>query len=112
MLLCGCRSGLRETITREQDGMPMVFVPAGTFEMGDDSDARSRPEHTVQVDGFWIDQTEITNAQLPEDNATLYVAHGGSWFDEPEDMQSSHQKALTTSSYRMHWVGLRCVIDH
>ncbi|MBK8782163.1 MAG: SUMF1/EgtB/PvdO family nonheme iron enzyme [Anaerolineales bacterium] len=39
----------------------MVYVPAGEFTMGsDDSDA---PIHTVYLDAFWIDQTEVTNKQ-------------------------------------------------
>src|SRR5512139_274388 len=47
------------------DGMPQVFIPAGTFRMGG-MDARSapdeRPAHYVTLDAFWIDQLEVTNA--------------------------------------------------
>jgi formylglycine-generating enzyme required for sulfatase activity len=43
----------------------MVHVPAGEFEMGStqghDDEA---PVHTVALDAFWIDQTEVTNAQF------------------------------------------------
>jgi formylglycine-generating enzyme required for sulfatase activity len=43
----------------------MVFVGGGSFVMGSD---RQRPEerscHLVKVDGFWIDQHEVTNAQF------------------------------------------------
>ena len=54
---------------RPADGMAMVFVPGGTFRMGrseSDPDAAldERPQHTVTLDGFWIDQTEVTNAQF------------------------------------------------
>jgi len=45
----------------------MVWVPAGEFTMGwDGSEARpdERPSHRVRVDGFWIDATEVTNAQF------------------------------------------------
>ena len=45
----------------------MVWIPAGTFTMGSDAPyARpdERPAHQVHVDGFWIDQTEVTNAQF------------------------------------------------
>jgi formylglycine-generating enzyme required for sulfatase activity len=46
----------------------MVYVPAGTFTMGsDDSDPDAtedeKPQHTVYLDAFWIDRTEVTNAQ-------------------------------------------------
>ena len=47
--------------------MLMVFVPDGTFQMGSDesdpaAEAGEFPAHTVTLDGFWIDQTEVTNA--------------------------------------------------
>ena len=57
----------------------MVWIPGGTFTMGaldGDMEAREdeRPAHQVQVDGFWMDVTEITNAQFAEFvEATGYV---------------------------------------
>ncbi len=52
----------------EKDGAVMVYVPAGKFLMGSsDSDKQAykdeKPQHEVYVDAFWIDQTEVTNAQ-------------------------------------------------
>jgi serine/threonine-protein kinase len=46
-----------------KDGMTLLYVPAGEFTMGseDDSDDE-KPVHTVYLDAFWIDQTEVTNA--------------------------------------------------
>jgi formylglycine-generating enzyme required for sulfatase activity len=49
-------------------GIPMVCVPGGEFLMGStNSDAFAEtdefPQHPVQVDDFWIDQTEVSNAQ-------------------------------------------------
>ncbi|MCC6328704.1 MAG: SUMF1/EgtB/PvdO family nonheme iron enzyme, partial [Acidobacteria bacterium] len=42
----------------------MVELPAGTFEMGfGDANAVSGPVHSVDVPGFWIDKTEVTNAE-------------------------------------------------
>ncbi len=51
----------------EADGMTQVYVPEGTFLMGSpdgDPDVfpHERPQHTVYLDAFWIDQTEVTNA--------------------------------------------------
>jgi formylglycine-generating enzyme required for sulfatase activity len=67
--------------------MVMVYVPAGEFEMGSDDDEvdyalqlcneyyddceqkwfeAEQPVHTVALDGFWIDQTEVTNAQFAQ----------------------------------------------
>ncbi|MGB0716022.1 MAG: formylglycine-generating enzyme family protein [Phycisphaerae bacterium] len=45
----------------------MVWVPGGEFTMGwDGSEGRfdERPAHRVRIDGFWMDQTEVTNAQF------------------------------------------------
>ena len=47
---------------KAKDGMTMVFVPAGTFSMGDDEgEYEEKPVHQVYLDAFWIDQTEVTN---------------------------------------------------
>lgn len=81
--------GLGDTKIRPADQMDMVFVPAGEFIMGSDMDdlwASTRlcldysgrlglavcqiepimdeyPKHTVELSAFWIDRTEVTNAQ-------------------------------------------------
>jgi len=66
-----------DTRVRPADGMVMVWVPAGEFEMGSDAIWRwsgslregtlqphpfpdLRPQHTVYLDAFWMDQTEVT----------------------------------------------------
>jgi len=44
----------------------MVFVPAGKFIMGSpagEGEDDEHPQHTVNLDAFWIDRTEVTNAQ-------------------------------------------------
>lgn len=53
---------------RGTDNAPMVFVPAGDFLMGStgsDSAAErnEKPQRPVNLDAFWIDQHEVTNAQ-------------------------------------------------
>jgi formylglycine-generating enzyme required for sulfatase activity len=42
----------------------MVYVPGGTFEMGSFPGDDQFGPHTVTLDGFWIDKTEVTNAQF------------------------------------------------
>ncbi|MEJ1240091.1 formylglycine-generating enzyme family protein [Chryseolinea sp. T2] len=45
----------------------MVWIPGGEFSMGTndpESYAAERPAHRVKVDGFWMDATEVTNAQF------------------------------------------------
>jgi formylglycine-generating enzyme required for sulfatase activity len=52
--------GIGSTMIGEK-GETLVYVPEGEFTMGNgDSNA---PIHTVYLDSFWIDQTEVTNKQ-------------------------------------------------
>ena len=53
----------------------MAFIPSGSFRMGSDAHYREEaPAHTVQVDGFYIDRTPVTNRQFKEFvKATGYV---------------------------------------
>ena len=46
----------------------MVWIPGGTFWMGTDDSMfpDAQPVHRVSVDGFWMDRTEVTNAQFQE----------------------------------------------
>ena len=59
---CATYSGMPEG---DDDKAGMVFISGGSFTMGSD---RERPEerfsHSVKVDGFWIDQHEVTNAEF------------------------------------------------
>ncbi len=85
-------ASLGDTWTRPADGAVMVYVPSGTFRMGSDDDdvdnalqlckeyhyncERSwvedeQPMHSVTLDEFWLDRTEVTNAQY-----ALCVADG------------------------------------
>jgi formylglycine-generating enzyme required for sulfatase activity len=56
------------TTPRPTDAPPgMRWVPAGEFTMGTDSTPGwpdERPAHPVRVDGFWIDEHEVTNAEF------------------------------------------------
>lgn len=48
-------------IKKGQDGAPMVLIPAGPFMMGsNDGLPNERPEHTVTLDAYYIDQYEVT----------------------------------------------------
>jgi sulfatase modifying factor 1 len=51
----------------EQAPPGMVLVPGGEFIMGTDADYAwpdEHPAHPVRIDGFWMDQHEVTNAQF------------------------------------------------
>ncbi len=52
-----------QVITTES-GIEMVRIPGGMFRMGsEDGQDDERPVHDVRVDAFWMDRTEVTQAQ-------------------------------------------------
>jgi formylglycine-generating enzyme required for sulfatase activity len=55
----------------------MVWIPGGTYQMGSDRHYREeRPVHRVSVDGFWMDQHPVTNAEFARFIAdTSYVTY-------------------------------------
>jgi len=62
-LASGPALGIGSTQISPKDGMVQVYVPAGSFQMGSDTgDSDEKPVHTVTLDAFWIDRTEVTNA--------------------------------------------------
>ncbi len=73
---CGTQSTKVESAgSTEHPGM--VRIPGGEFTMGTDAQnayEHERPAHPVKVKGFWMDITEVTNAQYKEfTEATGYV---------------------------------------
>jgi len=56
-LLCAALPVTAETETTE-----MVLIEGGVYAMGDPGSTEF-PVHQVKVDDFWIDKTEVTNAQ-------------------------------------------------
>ena len=86
------------TQVAEKDSMALVYIPAGEFKMGssraDDPETfeEELPQHIVYLDEYWIDQTEVTNAQYamcvadngactpPKDNISLTRS---SYYDNP-----------------------------
>jgi formylglycine-generating enzyme required for sulfatase activity len=58
-----------QAVSRPRSAAPAgtVWVPGGEFTMGDDSELGKpdeKPAHRVRVDGFWMDETDVTNAQF------------------------------------------------
>ncbi|MEQ8268105.1 MAG: formylglycine-generating enzyme family protein [Parvibaculum sp.] len=52
----------------------MVWIAGGSFTMGDTLYPEERPLREIAVDGFWMDRTEVTNAEFAEFvAATNYV---------------------------------------
>ena len=75
-----------------KDGTQMVYVPAGTFLMGDESDRADydeAPIHEVYLDGYLIDVFPVTNERYAKFLEALekYNAHPSPWChpDEPHN---------------------------
>ena len=78
------------------DGMTLLYVPAGEFTMGSETgNDEEKPIHTIYLDGFWIDQTEVTNRQYAlcvtagqcispneTDSSLRSIYYGNSEFDD------------------------------
>ena len=91
------------------DGMVLHYVPEGDFEMGsNDGPSNEQPQHTVYLNAFWIDQTEVTNAMFAkflaktehqtdaEKEGWAWVLDGDSWnqvngadWQHPQDPESN-----------------------
>lgn len=75
LILGGCDKPSHSTLNEAPDNM--ILISGGSFMMGSE-DWRARPDeapvHQVTLDSFWMDATEVTNAQFREFvDATGYV---------------------------------------
>jgi formylglycine-generating enzyme required for sulfatase activity len=112
---------------RESDGAEMVWVPGGEYTIGlteADVDAvmaecsrcrRSRvdnacPQHTVHLEGFWIDRQEVTNRQYRQcvEAGVCTVPQHITAYD---DLDRANEPVTATTWYQAvdyaHWVGGR-----
>jgi formylglycine-generating enzyme required for sulfatase activity len=120
-----------ETKIRSKDGMVMVFVPAGEFAMGSTEDqvesalklcrqnfdsgdcpkwfGDEQPQHIVGLDAFWIDRTEVTNAQYQLCvDAKACAAH-------VQSRSSSHRSYYDNPAYADYpviWVNWKAASDY
>lgn len=84
LVLLNCQEQKKNPVAlTPPDGPPgMVWIPGGEFIMGGlEGDHEARPDeypaHQVKVDGFWMDETEITNAAFKKFvDATGYLTTG------------------------------------
>ncbi|MBT3389541.1 MAG: SUMF1/EgtB/PvdO family nonheme iron enzyme [Chloroflexi bacterium] len=97
-----------------KDGMVMVYVPAGKFWMGSADDDEivendEKPRHQVDLDAYWIDQTEVTNAMyLQCVNAGTCMDNGSSSLLAVEYAQHpvTHMSWYDANTY-CAWAGRR-----
>jgi len=45
------------------NGIVLVYIPPGDFEMGSNENKDEQPPHTVYLDGYWMGKTPVTVAQ-------------------------------------------------
>jgi len=115
VLLVACQSTTSPTPPNQRisqiDRATLLLVPAGEFLMGFDQGSFDEdPAHTVHLNAFWIDQTEVTNARYAlcvQAGACVPPANPGS-YDDPAYANHpvvyvSWQDALTYCS----WAGRR-----
>jgi len=81
----------------------MVRVPGGTFLMGsNDFYPEERPVHRVSVDGFWMDEHPVTNAEFRRFvKATGYVTVAERPLD-PADYPDAELSLLVPGSLVFH----------
>ena len=70
-------SSCKTSTVNNFDTEGMVLIRGGSFKMGSDdidSNMDERPIHRVEISSFWMDETEVTNAEFKEFvDATGYI---------------------------------------
>jgi sulfatase modifying factor 1 len=76
----------------------MVWIPGGRFWMGTDHMEDAQPVHQVEVKGFWMDRTDVTNKEFSRFvEATGYVTIAERRLD-PKDFPSLAPDELAPGS--------------
>jgi len=89
-----------QEITDPKDGMVLVQIPPGEFKMGssktDDPQAfdEELPQHSVYLQAYWIDKTEVTNAQY-----AICVADSGACTKPANNNSHTHSNYYDNSQY-------------
>ena len=79
ILILGCKKPKEKTHTTKPLIEGMVWIEGGVFQMGASENdnmalTHEKPSHTVKVNGFYMDETEVTNKQFSEFiKATGYI---------------------------------------
>ena len=96
---------------RGEDGAPMILIPAGSFSMGsNDGLPNERPEHTVTLDSYYIDQSEATLSLYRKFLESTKQESPSTWDDEAAttvgDRPATGMKWQAASAY-CQWAGKR-----
>ena len=91
----------------------MVYIPAGSFSMGDsfgEGMSGESPVHSVYISGFYMGKTEVTKAQWDE----VYnwaVTHGYSFDNAGSGKASSHPVQMVSWYDTVKWCNARSEKD-
>ena len=94
-----------------------VEIPAGSFEMGDsfdEGDSDELPVHTVNVSRFYMQSTEVTNAQMAEVMNWAYgqgLVTASTSTVQNENGDAEELLDMNSSYIRLSWTGSEIVVD-
>ena len=102
---------LSPAVGRGGDGAPMILIPAGPYIMGsNDGLPNERPEHTVTLDSYYVDQYEVTLSLYRKFLESTKQESPSTWDDEAAttagDRPATGMKWEAASAY-CKWAGKR-----
>jgi sulfatase modifying factor 1 len=105
------RQVLSPAVGRGGDGAPMILIPAGPYIMGsNDGLPNERPEHTVTLDSYYVDQYEVTLSLYRKFLESTKQESPSTWDDEAAttagDRPATGMKWQSASAY-CQWAGKR-----
>lgn len=100
--------------SRKQPAKDMVWIPGGTFMMGsNDHYPEEAPAHEVTVDGFWMDQYTVTNAQFSRFVEDTNYVTSAERCPNPKDYPGAKPEMLVPASVVFRKPGYRVDLrDH
>lgn len=94
-----------------KDGAPMILIPAGPFLMGsNDGLPNERPEHTVTLNAYYIDQFEVTAGRYQKFIESAKRDLPPTWDDEAAQALSDRPAvgmSWTDAAAYCKWAGRR-----
>ena len=86
-------------MSKKPPAADMVWIPGGTFTMGsNDFYPEEAPAHAVTVDGFWMDQYTVTNAQFSRFVEETNYVTSAERLPNPQDHPGAKAERLVPAS--------------
>ena len=104
LIFLSCNQDNKGGISNNLDTSGMIFINGANFLMGsDDEDANPDefPIHEVKVNSFWMDETEVTNAQFQkfiDETGYITTAELALDWDEIKKIFPKYTKARSSTS--------------